>query len=164
MEKFLQGQNGSKEFVSNSTVYVIKSTKLKSNKHYMIIYEIVFKFVVKCVFPYILLISTNVLVLRAFLNYNYTLKNEEGDIENIEENNERVRKTSKDMRLHTNARGIYLRESQVNLGIFNLAIVGVFLACYSVICVWGIYDLIMLVNPSPKKVSLKNLILNQSME
>ena len=48
---------------------VIKNSNFKvSNKEYKIIYETVLKLIVKCVVPYVCMITTNLLVVRTFYN------------------------------------------------------------------------------------------------
>ena len=146
-----QNDNETSKFVGNATVYLIKHTNLKIyNQYYKLFYENVSKLVIKCVVPYIVLISTNVLIVRTLCRFDYTIKKRKPrtiDFENSEE-----RKKSSQLRLHTNARGVYLRESQIDLGIINLAITIVFLICYSLIWIWVIYDLRSLLGSSISKV------------
>ena len=122
------------------------------DKNYKIFYEIVSKVVVKCIVQYIMLISTNVIIVRKLYQFDYTIRRKQIhqiDCENIEE-----RKRTSELRLHTNARGVYLRESQIILGIVNLAISLVFLVCYSMIWVWAIHDLHYLFSPSTSEVRM----------
>ena len=76
-EKYrIQGEN--LEFVHNATVYLLKHTDLKlSNSHYTILYETIGKLIVKCVVPYLLLMSTNALILRDFFALKYTHRRED---------------------------------------------------------------------------------------
>ena len=152
LEKYQIDKNNS-IFLGNSTVYLIKHTNMKIyDKNYKIFYENVSKLVVKCVVPYIILISTNVKIVLTLRQFDYTIKREKNnqiDFENSEE-----RRRTSELRLHTNARGVYLRESQIILGNVNLAITLVFLVCYSMIWVWVIYDLHDLLSLSTSKVKI----------
>ena len=122
------------------------------DKNYKIFYETVSKLVVKCVLPYLMLISTNVLIVRKLCQFDYTIKR--GRIHQTDFEDSEEPEKSNQLRLHTNARGVHLRESQINLGIVNLAITLVFLVCYSMIWVWVIYDLHELLSPSTSEVRM----------
>ena len=146
-----QYENGTSMFSGNTTVYLIKHTNLKiNNKYYKIFYENVSKLVIKCVVPYFMLISTNVLIVRTLCKFDYTIKKRKPRVIDFEDSEER--KKSSQLRLHTSARGVYLRESQIDLGIVNLAITIVFLICYTLIWIWVIYDLKVLLGSSISKV------------
>ena len=101
---------------------------------------------------YIMLISTNVIIVRKLYQFDYTIRRKQIhqiDCENIEE-----RKRTSELRLHTNARGVYLRESQKILGIVNLAITLAFLVCYSIPGGGVIHDLQYLLSPSTTEVRM----------
>ena len=88
-----------------------------------------------------MLITTNVFVVRAFCTLKIAIKKEEDDNEESEENRE-----SNDpnegtaLRLHTSRERMSLRQSQINIGYFNLVITLIFLLCYSIIWLWAIRD------------------------
>ena len=152
LEKYQIDKNNS-IFLGNSTVYLIKHTNMKVyDENYKIFYENVSKLVVKCVVPYIILISTNLQIVRTLRQFDYTIKRTK--IYQIDFENSEERKRTSQLRLHTNARGVYLRESQIILGIVNLAIALVFLVCYSMIWVWVIHDLHDLLSSSTSKVRI----------
>jgi hypothetical protein len=143
LDKFYN-ENGSQHFVVNITVYVIKATKLKEKSEmYKKIYETWSKIVIKCVIPYVVLISTNVLIIKTFLNLNERPREEEGE-EYSPDDYENYGNDS--LRLHTNIRGLGQRQSQVNLGFLNLVISMLFLMCYSLIWIWTVTDF-MALNP-----------------
>ena len=148
-----QINNGSLDYLKDTTVYLIKHTNFKIlNQYYHIFYENVFKLLVKCIVPYIVLISTNVLIVRTLCQFDYTITKRKSDAGLLENSDER--KKSSQLRLHTNAKGVYLRESQVHLAIVNLAITIIFLICYSMIWFWVIYDLSVLLGPGVSMVSI----------
>ena len=148
-------QEGNYVFVGNTTLYLVKQTDLKLfNNHYKVIYETIGKLVVKCVVPYLVLITTNALILRAFVALKFTQKkqeNEEGS-ENDTEEKEAESMEGNKLRIHTSSKGVYLRESQVNLAFLNLVIAIVFLLCYSLLWIWIIHDCIILLKSSLTKV------------
>ena len=153
MSQKYQISNGSLDYLKNTTVYLIKHTNFKIlNQYYHIFYENVFKLLVKCIVPYIVLISTNVLIVRTLCQFDYTITKRKSDAGLLENSDER--KKSSQLRLHTNAKGVYLRESQVHLAIVNLAITIIFLICYSMIWFWVIYDLSVLLGPGVSMVSI----------
>ena len=151
LEKYQINRNNT-VFLGNSTVYQIKHTDLKvCDRNYKIFYVIASKLVVKCIVPYIMLISTNVIIVRKLYQFDYTIRRKQIyqiDCEHIEE-----RKRTSELRLHTNARGVNLRESQKILGIVNLAITLAFLVCYS-IPGGVIYDFQYLLSPSATEVRM----------
>ena len=141
VEKF-QVKNGTKKYIEDTTINVIKHSDFKINSlEYQIVYETIFKLIIKCVIPYITMITTNVLVVRTFCTLKITIKKEEDDNDKSEENQE-----SNDpnegmaLRLHTSRERMSLRQSQINLGYFNLVITLIFLLCYSIIWLWAIRD------------------------
>ena len=141
MEKF-ENKNGSRQFMTNTTLYIIAHTDLKREScTYLVIYDIIFKLITKCFIPYILLLTTNLLMVRTFCKLKQTPKKEEQEEEeplnNIHENI--VAQDS--MRIHTNSREIKIRQSQINLGYLNLSISVVFLSCLSIRWSWALFDL-----------------------
>ena len=77
IEKF-ENKNGSRHFKTDTTIYLIVHTDLKKeNFTYLIIYDIVCKIIMKCVIPYILLLATNLLMVRTFCNLKQKTKKEE---------------------------------------------------------------------------------------
>ena len=136
--------------MGNTTVYVIKATDLKeTNEMYKKIYETWSKIVIKCVIPYVVLISTNVLIIKTFLNLNERPRKEKGEHNTADDHDN---ESNDSLRLHTNIRGLRQRQSQVNLGYLNLVISMVFLLCYSLIWIWAVTDFVAL-NPISSKVS-----------
>ena len=71
-------------FVENTTLYLVKQTDFKlNNQEYKIVYEIILKLLVKSVLPYALLITTNLLIIRAFCNLKYRpMKQGDTDLRN----------------------------------------------------------------------------------
>ena len=144
IEKF-ENKNGSRHFKTDTTIYLIVHTDLKKeNFTYLIIYDIVCKIIMKCVIPYILLLATNLLMVRTFCNLKQKTKKEEKENNEEDEPPDDGRpsfETQESMRIHTNSREIRIRQSQINLGYLNLSITVVFLACYSLRWSWAIFDL-----------------------
>ena len=154
VQKF-EVKNDTYEYVGDTTVNVIKHSNFKvHNKEYKIIYEIVLKLIVKCVVPYMFMITTNLLVVRKFYNLKSKPRMEEEEDVTSEANYER-RDTNEgsSLRFHIGQRGMRLRQSQINLGFLNLAITMVFLLCYSIIWLWAIRDTWMLFDTFQSKVS-----------
>ena len=141
-------RNEGEQLLRNTTIYVIVGTGLKSNENYQIAYETICKLIVKCIIPYFVLITTNVLIVRGFISSHKALQY-------VSENNE-VSETSDiqtryTLRLHTSHKGALRRRLNVNLGLLNLAIAVVFLLCYSLIWLWVIFDLYKLsITPMPQ--------------
>ena len=144
IEKF-ENKNGSRHFKTNTTIYLVLHTELKKeNCTYLIIYDIICKLIMKCIIPYILLLTTNLLMVRAFCNLKQKPKKKD-KLNNEEDqplhNRQESFETQESMRIHTNLREIRIRQSQINLGYLNLSISVVFLACYSLRWSWAISDL-----------------------
>ena len=141
VEKF-ENINGSRQFKTNTTLYIVAHTKLKrENCTYLIIYDIIFKLIIKCFIPYLLLLTTNLLMVRTFCELKQTPKKEEQE-EDEPLNNEHENIAAHDsMRIHTNSREIKIRQSQINLGYLNLSISVVFLSCLSIRWSWALFDL-----------------------
>ena len=141
VEKF-ENVNGSRQFKTNTTLYIVAHTKLKrENCTYLIIYDIIFKLIIKCFIPYLLLLTTNLLMVRTFCELKQTPKKEEQE-EDEPLNNEHENIAAHDsMRIHTNSREIKIRQSQINLGYLNLSISVVFLSCLSIRWSWALFDL-----------------------
>ena len=144
----IENKNGDQQFVKNVTLYVLKHTELKKrNTTYLIMNDIICKLFIKCIIPYILLLTTNILMVRTFCNLNQTPEKEEEE-EAEEEENEHLNgpheslAAQDSMRIHTSSRGIRMRQSQINLGFLNLSITVVFLLCYSLIWFWAVHDII----------------------
>jgi len=158
LEKFYI-KNGTLEGVGNKTLYLIKQEESKiHNEHYKIIYGVVSKLIVKGIVPYIALISTNISVLRTFKlsNSSPTKGVDDGKCTNSHGNNEHI-----ELRLHTSTRGWKLRQKQMNVGYLNLMIAIMFLLCYSLVWIWGIYDLVNVVNALTSKVSFLSRVIIQ---
>ena len=144
IEKF-ENKNGNRHFKMNTTIYLIVHTELKKeNCTYLIIYDIICKVIMKCIIPYILLLTTNLLMVRTFCNLKQKPKKEERENNEEDEpldNGRESFETQESMRIHTNSREIRIRQSQINLGYLNLSITVVFLACFSLRWSWAIFDL-----------------------
>ena len=152
LEKF-HCQNSNQKLLKNATIYLLQQTDLKMNKSYNIIYETGCKLVVKCIAPYILLISTNLFMVRVFFDLYRTTYNEERQPDPEEDQGGQQ---TDGLRVHTTTTGARERQSQVNLGFLNLAISIVFMMCYSLIWLWAIYDLVGLFKISSSKVCLSH--------
>lgn len=153
VQKF-QVKNETYEYIADTTVNVIKNSSFKvRNIEYKIIYETVLKLIVKCVVPYVCMITTNLLVVRTFYNFKSKPRMEEEEDVTTEANYER-RDTNEgsSLRFHIGQRGMRLRQSQINLGFLNLAITLVFLLCYSIIWLWAIRDTWILFDTFQSKV------------
>lgn len=140
-EKF-KNKNGSRHFETNTDIYLVSYTKLVlDNSSYLVIYDIICKLTIKCIIPYILLLSTNLLIIRALCKMKQTPREEiEGEDEPLDSGHENL-EVQDPMRIHTNSRDITQRRSEVNLGYFNLSITAVFLVCYSLRVSWASFDL-----------------------
>ena len=146
----VQNTNSTLQFVSNATVYFIRDETWKQNLIYHNVYvtgtKLVFKFLVPC----ILLTTLNIVIVRALRNLTYTLTREQNytlklrdDDKQLPKDNEETEETD-NLRVHIDANGRQLRQSQVDLGTINLAIAIVFLICYSLIGIWTVYDVLNL--------------------
>ena len=62
------------QLLRNTTIYVILGTGLKSKESYQIAYETVAKLIVRCLIPYLILITTNVLIVRGFITSHKALQ------------------------------------------------------------------------------------------
>ena len=141
MEKH-ENRNGSHHFVKNTTLYVIKHTDLKSkNPAYHLIYDIVCKLIIMCVIPYVLLLTTNALMVITFCNLNRMPKKEEEEDQPLANDHERL-EGQESLRIHTNSKEMKVRQSQINLGFLNLSITVIFLLCYSLRWFWSVHDLV----------------------
>lgn len=148
VEKFRK-INETQEFMGNKTLYLIKHSDLKFNKYYQIVYEIICKVIVKCFVPYIVLIVSNVKIIRVFLKTKNLLRERKKSSrldyqKQFEEDDE--------LRIHTSTKGKFLRKTHFRLGWFNFIIASVFMLCYSCIFIWSIYDLWNLVASHMSKV------------
>ena len=140
-EKF-KNNKGSRHFETNTTIYHVSYTRLVlDNSSYLVIYDIICKLTIKCIIPYILLLSTNLLMVRTLYKMKQTpreeIEEEDVPLDNGHENFE----VQDPMRIHTNSRDIRQRQSEINLGYFNLSITAVFLVCYSLRVSWALFDL-----------------------
>ena len=143
-------------FIGNTSIYFIGRTNLGSSVLYQQIYSTGTKLVLKCIIPYISLISLNVLIVKTLYGLRYTLSNDymiDGKI-NEEQKNNRQRKITlssngetSPLYAHVSIKEQYIRGSQVDLAFVNLAIAAVFLISYSIIWVWAVYDFIYSVSP-----------------
>ena len=146
-EKF-ENKNGSRYFVTNTSIYHVSYTRLfLENSSYLVIYDIICKLTIKCIIPVILLLSTNLLMIRGLLKLKQTPKEEnvgeDKPFDNVHESLRwTLRRNCEDpMRIHTNLRDIRQRQSEIYLGHFNLSITSVFLVCYSLRVTWALFDL-----------------------
>ena len=141
-------RNEGEQLLRNTTIYVIVGTGLKSNENYQIAYETVCKLIVKCIIPYCILITTNVLIVRGFITSHKALQYVPENNEVTESSDIQTRCT---LRLHTSHKGARRRRLNVNLGILNLGIAVVFLLCYSLIWLWVVFDLYrLIITPMPQ--------------
>ena len=128
--------------MTNTTLYIIAHTDwTRESCTYLVIYDIIFKLITKCFIPYILLLTTNIFMVRTFCKLKQTPKKEEQE-EDQPLNDVHESFTAHDsMRIHTNSREIKIRQSQINLGYLNLSISVVFLSCLSIRWSWALFDL-----------------------
>ena len=156
MEKY-ENRNGSQQFVKNTKVYLMKHTDLKLNPTYHLTYEIVCKLVIMCVIPYVLLLTTNFLMVQKFCNLKRMPRKEEEEDQPLADDRESL-KGQDSMRIHTNSREMKVRQSQVNLAFLNLSITVVFLMCYSLRWFWSMHDLVEYLSQVMKQLSRKFMI------
>ena len=143
-------------FTRNTTIYWNSLTNLRKNAAYQQIYHTGLKLILKCIIPYICLISLNVLIVKTLYGVRYTLSTDntsQSDILDKMINTERQRKVtissnaqSEPLHIHVSDKQQYIRRSQIDLAIVNLAIAIMFLISYSLIWVWAIYDFIQLLS------------------
>ena len=140
-EKF-ENKNGNRQFKTNTTLYIVAHTELKRiNCTYLVIYDIIFKLIVKCFIPYILLLTTNIFMVRTFCELKQTPKKEEQEEDQPLNDIPESFIAHDSMRIHTNSKEIKIRQSQINLGYLNLSISLVFLSCLSIRWTWALFDL-----------------------
>ena len=108
-EKF-ENKNGSRHFETNTNIYHVSYTGLVlDNSSYLVIYDIICKLTIKCIIPFILLLSTNLLMVRTLFKMKQTpreeIEGEDRPFDNGHENSE----VQDPMRIHSNLRDIKKR-------------------------------------------------------